>query len=421
MDKFIIHGDKKLSGTVEISGSKNAALPIMVATLLAPGKYTIHNVPRLRDVRTMAHLLRIIGAKIEFENHSLVIDTMRADFPEAPYELVKTMRASVYVLGPLLARFGRARVSLPGGCAWGPRPVDLHMKGMEKLGAKLELDQGYIVARTSQLKGNHIHFDTSSVGATGNVMMAAVLANGITTIENAAMEPEIIDLGNFLKSMGARIEGLGTSKIQIEGVPGLHPGDYSVIPDRIETGTFLIAGLLTKGKMKLNNCQPNHLTEVLEKLQNTGAQLRLKQDSIEIEGADQIKPVNVTTSIYPGFPTDLQAQWIALMSRADGSSIVTDTIFTDRFTHVPELNRLGAKIVVKNNSAFIQGVTGLNGAPVMSTDLRASASLVLAALAAKGRSDLHRVYHIDRGYEKIEEKFRLLGADILRSDDQEPE
>ena len=393
----------------------------MVATLLAPGKYTINNVPRLRDVRTMAHLLRIIGAKIEFENHSLVIDTMRADFPEAPYELVKTMRASVYVLGPLLARFGRARVSLPGGCAWGPRPVDLHMKGMEKLGAKLELDQGYIVARTSQLKGNHIHFDTSSVGATGNVMMAAVLANGITTIENAAMEPEIIDLGNFLKSMGARIEGLGTSKIQIEGVPGLRSGDYSVIPDRIETGTFLIAGLLTKGKMKLNNCQPNHLTEVLEKLQDTGAQLRLKQDSIEIEGADQIKPVNVTTSIYPGFPTDLQAQWIALMSRADGSSIVTDTIFTDRFTHVPELNRLGAKIVVKNNSAFIQGVTGLNGAPVMSTDLRASASLVLAALAAKGRSDLHRVYHIDRGYEKIEEKFRLLGADILRSDDQEPE
>jgi UDP-N-acetylglucosamine 1-carboxyvinyltransferase len=421
LDKFIIHGDKKLSGTVEISGSKNAALPIMVATLLAPGKYTINNVPRLRDVRTMAHLLRIIGAKIEFENHSLVIDTLRADFPEAPYELVKTMRASVYVLGPLLARFGRARVSLPGGCAWGPRPVDLHMKGMEKLGAKLELDQGYIVARTSQLKGNHIHFDTSSVGATGNVMMAAVLASGITTIENAAMEPEIIDLGNFLKSMGARIEGLGTSKIQIEGVPGLRSGDYSVIPDRIETGTFLIAGLLTKGKMKLNNCQPNHLTEVLEKLQDTGAQLRLKQDSIEIEGADQIKPVNVTTSIYPGFPTDLQAQWIALMSRADGSSIVTDTIFTDRFTHVPELNRLGAKIVVKNNSAFIQGVTGLNGAPVMSTDLRASASLVLAALAAKGRSDLHRVYHIDRGYEKIEEKFRLLGADILRSDDQEQE
>jgi UDP-N-acetylglucosamine 1-carboxyvinyltransferase len=421
LDKFIIHGEKKLSGTVEISGSKNAALPIMVATLLAPGKYTIRNVPRLRDVRTMAHLLRIIGAKIEFENHSLVIDTMRADFPEAPYELVKTMRASIYVLGPLLARFGRARVSLPGGCAWGPRPVDLHMKGMEKLGAKLELDQGYIVARTDQLKGSHIHFDTSSVGATGNVMMAAVLASGITTIENTAMEPEIIDLGNFLKSMGARIEGLGTSKIRIEGVPGLHPGDYSVIPDRIETGTFLIAGLLTDGKMKLINCQPDHLTEVLEKLQETGAYLKVDNNAIEIEGADQIKPVNVTTSIYPGFPTDLQAQWIALMSRADGSSIVTDTIFTDRFTHVPELNRLGAKIEVKNNSAFIQGVAGLNGAPVMSTDLRASASLVLAALAAKGRSDLHRVYHIDRGYEKIEEKFRLLGADILRSDDQEQE
>jgi UDP-N-acetylglucosamine 1-carboxyvinyltransferase len=421
LDKFIIHGEKKLSGTVEIGGSKNAALPIMVATLLAPGKYTIHNVPRLRDVRTMAHLLRIIGAKIEFENHSLVIDTLRADFPEAPYELVKTMRASVYVLGPLLARFGRARVSLPGGCAWGPRPIDLHMKGMEKLGAKLELDQGYIVARTNQLKGNHIHLDTSSVGATGNVMMAAVLASGITTIENAAMEPEIIDLGNFLKNMGARIEGLGTNKIQIEGVPGLRPSDYSVIPDRIETGTFLIAGSLTGGKMKLKNCQPDHLTEVLDKLRETGAHLKVDQNAIEIGGAEQIKPVNVTTSIYPGFPTDLQAQWIALMSRADGSSMVTDTIFTDRFTHVPELNRLGAKIVVKNNSAFIQGVSGLNGAPVMSTDLRASASLVLAALAAKGRTDLHRVYHIDRGYEKIEEKFRLLGADILRSDDQESE
>ena len=421
MDKFIIHGDKDLTGTVEISGSKNAALPIMVATLLAPGKYTIHNVPRLRDVRTMAHLLRIIGAKIEFENHSLVIDTMRADFPEAPYELVKTMRASIYVLGPLLARFGRARVSLPGGCAWGPRPVDLHIKGMEKLNANVELDGGYIVARANRLKGNHIHFDISSVGATGNVMMAAVLASGNTILENAATEPEIVDLGNFLKSMGARIEGLSTSKIHIEGVPGLRPCDYSVIPDRIETGTFLIAGLLTHGKMTLNNCQPGHLTEVLEKLKETGANLKIDQDKIEVVGGTEIKPVNVTTAVYPGFPTDLQAQWIALMSRANGSSIVTDTIFTDRFTHVPELNRLGAKIEVKNNSAFIQGVSGLNGAPVMSTDLRASASLVLAALGARGRTDLHRVYHIDRGYEKIEEKFKSLGADILRSDDQEPE
>lgn len=419
MDKFVISGGIPLKGEVQISGSKNAALPIMAATLLAPGKYPIGNIPRLRDVRTMAHLLRIIGAKVELEDHSLLVDSTQADYPEAPYELVKTMRASVYVLGPLLARFKKARVSLPGGCAWGPRPVDLHIKGIRKLGAELKLEGGYIVASCNRLKGAHIYLDVASVGATGNIMMAAALADGETVIENAASEPEIVDLGNFLKTMGARIRGLGTPFIRIEGVPGLRPAEYQIIPDRIETGTFLIAGLTTGGHIKLQNCQPHHLTEVLAKLQETGAQLTVEKNSIEIASQGEIKPVNVTTAVYPGFPTDMQAQWIALMCIARGSSVVTDTIFTDRFTHVPELLRLGSDIVMKNNSAFINGVPRLKGAPVMSTDLRASASLVLAAMAAEGRSDVHRVYHIDRGYEKIEEKLQQLGANILRMDEHE--
>ncbi len=416
MDKFIIQGGKALKGEVTISGSKNAALPIMVATLLAPGKYNLSNVPELRDIRTMAHLLRIIGVKIDFGDNSLLIDTTTADFPEAPYELVKTMRASIYVLGPLLARFQQAKVSLPGGCAWGPRPVDLHIKGMKKLGAELNLENGYIVARASKLTGNHLYLDVSSVGATANIMMAAVLADGITTIENAAEEPEITDLGEFLKKMGARIEGLGTKKITIEGMPGLHPTDYQVIPDRIETGTFILAGLISGGEIIVKKCEPQHLMKVLDKISETSADVQINQNEIRLKSPSKILPVNVTTEVYPGFPTDMQAQWIALMSLADGSSVVTDTIFNDRFTHVPELTRLGAQLVQKNNSVFIQGVKMLKGAQVMSTDLRASASLVLAALAAEGRSDVHRVYHIDRGYEKIEQKLQKIGADIKRED-----
>lgn len=414
MDKFIINGGKPLKGTITVSGSKNAMLPIMAATLLAPGKYTLYNVPELRDVRTMAHLLRIIGAKVEFSDHTLIIDTTQADFPEAPYELVKTMRASIYVLGPLLARFKNAKVSLPGGCAWGPRPVDLHIKGMKKLGAEIDLDRGFIVASCKKLHGTPIHFDVSSVGATGNVMMAAVLADGITILENAAIEPEIVDLGHFLIQMGARIQGLGTKTVQIEGMPGLHPTDYTVIPDRIETATFLTAARITGGEITLTSCQPQHLLEVIEKLRESGSQIDYSDNQITLKSRGPIQPVNVTTAVYPGFPTDMQAQWIALMSLAEGSSVVTDTIFTDRFTHVPELNRLGAQIVQKNNSAFIQGVKELKGAPVMSTDLRASASLVIAALAAKGTSEIFRVYHIDRGYEKIEQKLQRLGADIRR-------
>ncbi len=421
MDKFVIHGGKPLQGEVRVSGSKNAALPIMTAALLAPGKYHFRNVPRLRDVNTLAHLLRIIGAKVEFEDHTMLVDTTTADFPEAPYELVKTMRASIYVLGPLLARFKQAKVSLPGGCAWGPRPVDLHIKGMKKLGASLELEGGYIVAKSETLRGNHIYLDVPSVGATGNIMMAAVLAEGETTIENAASEPEIVDLGDFLEKMGARITGLGTRVVRIAGVPGLRPADHEIIPDRIEASTFLTAGLITGGNIKLLNCQPDHLAELLEKLKEAGAGIMLGEKSIVLSSGKSIQPVNVTTAVYPGFPTDMQAQWIALMTLAQGSSVVTDAIFTDRFTHVPELMRLGADIVMKNNSAFIRGIKQLTGAPVMSTDLRASASLVLAALAAQGRSDVHRVYHIDRGYETIERKLQQLGADIERRNDNENE
>jgi UDP-N-acetylglucosamine 1-carboxyvinyltransferase len=416
LDKFIIQGGKKLTGEVSISGSKNAALPIMVATLLSPGKYTLTNIPQLRDIRTMAHLLRIIGVKVDFEKNTLYIDTTTADFPEAPYELVKTMRASIYVLGPLLARFQEAKVSLPGGCAWGPRPVDLHLKGIKKLGAQLELENGFIVAHAPKLTGGNIHLDVSSVGATANIMMAAVLANGITTIENAAEEPEIVDLGGFLSQMGARIEGLGSHKITIEGMPGLHPTNYKVIPDRIETGTFLLAGLISGGNIKLKDCEPNHLMKVIDKIRETNTIINIENKEIQLTSPPKIKAIDVTTEVYPGFPTDMQAQWIALMSLAEGSAVVTDTIFNDRFTHVPELARLGAQLVQKNNSVFIQGVKVLKGAPVMSTDLRASASLVIAALAAEGRSDVHRVYHIDRGYDKIELKLQQLGADIKRED-----
>ena len=418
MDKFVIQGGATLHGEVEVSGSKNAALPIITACLLAPGIYRLHNIPRLRDVRTIAHLMRVIGAKIEFENHTMMVDTRHADFPEAPYELVKTMRASIYVLGPLLARFGRARVSLPGGCAWGPRPVDLHIKGMEKLGAEIELDRGYIHARArSPLSGNKIYLDVSSVGATGNIMMAAVLAKGETVIENAAEEPEIVNLGEFLIAMGARIKGLGSKSITIDGVRQLHPIDFSVIPDRIEAATFLVGGLITHGEISVNKCEPEHLQEVLSKLQEAGAELTVQKDSIHLKSSGIIRPTDVTTQVYPGFPTDMQAQWIALMSVAEGSSVVTETIYPDRFTHVPELRRLGADVERKGNAAFIRGRKKLVGAPVMSTDLRASASLVLAALVAEGTTDIHRVYHIDRGYERIEEKLQKLGARIERMDD----
>jgi len=414
MEKFVIIGGQKLSGTVEISGAKNSVLALMPATILASGTYKIYNTPDLRDVKTMSQVLMEMGVDVKFENHVLTINTENISKFEAPYELVKKMRASIYVLGPLVGRFGYARVSLPGGCAWGPRPVDLHIEGIRKLGAEVELDAGYIVAKAKQLKGAKIHFDKPSVGATGNIMMASVLAKGTTVIENAAKEPEIVQLGEFLISMGARINGLGTDKIEIEGVDALHPADIVTIPDRIEAGTFLVAGAITGGRIKVEKCNPSHFEALLLKLEDAGCHLNIGADFVEIEAPDEIKPVDVTTAVYPGFPTDMQAQWIALMSIANGTSVITETIFYDRFKHVPELVRLGADIEVNVNVAIVRGVKKLKGTKVMSTDLRASASLILAGLVAEGRTEVLRIYHIDRGYEHIEKKLQQLGAQIWR-------
>ena len=416
MDKIIIQGQNSLSGSVNISGAKNAVLPIMAAALMAEGESVISRVPDLRDTRTMIKLMEIVGAKCSMEGNCLKIDADSVNNPEAPYDLVKTMRASFYVLGPLLARFGTVKVSLPGGCAWGPRPVDFHLKGLEKLGAKVTLRSGYILAEAKKLKGANINFEFPSVGATGNIVMAATTADGITTIENAAREPEIVQLCDYLNKMGASISGVGTSKIVIEGVESLYPANIDVIPDRIEAGTFLMAGALM-GKITLDEVNPEHLDAVLQKLKEVGALVKTTSNSVTIEPGG-LKPVDMKTAVYPGFATDLQAQWVALMSLADGSSMVTDTVYHDRFSHVPELNRFGANIKVDKNTAFIRGVKELVGAPVMSTDIRASAALIIAALAAKGQTEVSRVYHIDRGYERIEEKFRNLGAEISRANFQ---
>ncbi len=417
MDKFIIKGGNQLSGCLRVSGAKNASLPLMAATLLAPGRHLIRNVPQLRDVRTMAHLLRVIGAKVDLSEHALTVDTEHCTFWEAPYELVKTMRASVYVLGPLLARFKKARVSLPGGCAWGPRPVDLHLMGMQRLGARIELEGGYILAEADQLKGAKINFPIPSVGATGNVMMAASLARGTTLIKNAACEPEIVALAEFINAMGGKVNGAGTDQVEIEGVSELGPAEFGNIPDRIEAGTFLVAVALAGGDVTLQNLRPDHLEAVLDVLDRAGFMLETGESSVRIKAEGRAKPVDIRTAPFPGFPTDMQAQWIALMSLAKGGCAVTDTIYPDRFTHVAELRRLGADIIVERGTAMVRGVDHLRGAPVMSTDLRASASLIVAGLAAEGQTDLSRVYHIDRGYERIEEKLRLLGAEIQRVDE----
>lgn len=415
MDKFVIHGGKPLHGEVEISGSKNATLPLMAAALDAGGKYVFENVPDLKDVKTLAHLLRIIGAQVDYVPHKMIIDTSRCNFFEAPYELVKTMRASIYVLGPLLGRFGRAKVSLPGGCAWGPRPVDLHLKGMQMLGAQIDLEGGYIIAKAQRLKGTKIHFDISSVGATGNILMAAVLAQGTTIIENAAREPEIEALEHFLVKMGARIEGVGTDTLIIEGVDELKPTNETMIPDRIEAGTFMVAGAITGGDITLKNVRNDHIAALIAKLEEAGVQIETNETTLRINAQKPLKPVNITTAVYPGFPTDMQAQWISLMSVTNGVSIIKDTIFLDRFNHVPELRRLGADITTNENTAIIRGISKLKGAPVMSTDLRASASLIIAGLAAEGTTEILRIYHIDRGYEAIEKKLQGLGADIHRT------
>ena len=413
MDKIFIEGQKTLSGSVQISGAKNAVLPIMTAALMAEGRSVVTRVPDLRDTRTMIRLMEIVGATCSFENGRLVIDGSTVNNPEAPYDLVKTMRASFYVLGPLLARFGVVKVSLPGGCAWGPRPVDFHLKGLEKLGAKITLESGYIIAEAKRLQGTKISFEFPSVGATGNIAMAAATAEGTTIIENAAREPEIVQLCEYLNTMGACIRGIGTTRLTIDGVETLRSADIDVIPDRIEAGTFLTAGALL-GEITLNGVIPEHLDSVILHFKEAGCNVSTTSNSVTIAQADKIQPVDMTTAVYPGFPTDLQAQWVALMTLAKGSSMITDTVYHDRFSHVPELNRFGANIKVENNTAFVRGVDALVGAPVMSTDIRASASLIVAGLAAKGRTEVSRVYHIDRGYEQIEEKFRSLGANIWR-------
>lgn len=415
MDKFVITGGKKLNGKLSVSGAKNASLALMPAVLLTSGISKLYNTPRLNDVFTMIKLLSQMGITSDFKDDQLELNTTEIKTYEAPYELVKKMRASIYVLGPLLSRYGYAKVSLPGGCAWGPRPINLHLMALQKMGAKIDLEQGYIIAKANRLNGAKISFDIPSVGATGNTLMAAALAKGTTVINNAACEPEITNLANFLIKMGAKINGIGTSILEIDGVDELTPSEINTIPDRIEAGTLLIAAAITRGYLELVDANEYHIYSILSKLEEAGIKITIGNNSIQLDATDsEIKSVDVSTSVFPGFPTDMQAQWIALMSLANGTANVTDTIYFDRFNHVPELVRLGADIVVNDNTARVVGVKKLTGAKVMSTDLRASASLVLAGLAAEGTTEVLRVYHLDRGYQKIEEKLNSLGADIQR-------
>jgi len=414
MDKFIVHGPVKLNGSVEVKGAKNAVLPLMAAALLTRGENIIDNVPDLRDVKTMIELLEILGAGVEFKRGRLKIDSSHIRHFEAPYDLVRTMRASIYVLGPLVAAHQEAKVSLPGGCAWGPRPIDLHLSAMKKLGAKVTLDHGYIYARAKRLKGGEVVFPISSVGATAQTLMAAVLAKGETTIRNAALEPEVTELAEALVGIGARIEGIGTPTMVIEGVDELAPLNYRVIPDRIEAGTFAAAAVATGGRVTMEGCNPDHLEAVIDVLKQCGATFKIAEGTIEVRGPASLESVHVVTREYPGFPTDMQAQMMAVLCRAQGVSTIKDTIYPDRFTHVPELRRLGALIRLDGNLAVITGVKSLEGAPVMATDIRASSGLIIAALVARGKTDITRVYHIDRGYERIEKRLRKLGADIKR-------
>jgi len=417
VDKLVIHGGQPLEGEIRISGSKNATLPLLAATLLAPGVYRFSNVPALRDVRTMSHLLRILGAQVDAAGHELRIDTTRARYNEAPYELVKTMRASFYVLGPLVARLKEARVSLPGGCAWGPRPVDLHIRGLQALGATTSLEDGFVVARAQRLRGGTFEFPISSVGATGNTLMAAVLAQGATVLKNCALEPEITQLAEFLTRMGANIEGIGTRDLVIHGVPELHPADAEMIPDRIETGTYMCAVGMAGGRVRITHCDPRHLESPIAFARRMGLKIESNGDAVIAERTSaRLAPVNIATEPYPGFPTDLQAPFMAMACLAHGISRITETIYRDRFAHVGELMRLGAQITMDGETAVIEGRKELTAAPVMSTDLRASVCLVLAGLAARGVTEVKRVYHLDRGYEKIEEKLSKVGAQITREE-----
>jgi UDP-N-acetylglucosamine 1-carboxyvinyltransferase len=416
MDKLQIRGGVPLEGEVKISGSKNATLPILAGAILAAEPVVVGNVPHLKDVTTTIQLLARMGATVTIDERSRIeVDGSTIKDTLAPYELVKTMRASILVLGPLVARFGKADVSLPGGCAIGARPVNIHVAGLQAMGADITIDGGYIRARAGRLKGARLVLDTVTVTGTENLMMAATLADGETIIENAAREPEVVDLANFLIAMGAKIQGAGTDKIVIEGVEKLHGTQYEVLPDRIEAGTYLVAGAITRGHVRLKNTRPDHLDAVLAKLVDAGAKVGTGESWIEVDMRGQRpRAIDVRTAPYPAFPTDMQAQFAALNTVADGVGTVIETIFENRFMHMLEMRRLGAEIRLEGNTAIIRGVERLTGAPVMATDLRASASLVLAGLVAEGRTDVERIYHIDRGYEAIEEKLAQLGAQIKR-------
>jgi UDP-N-acetylglucosamine 1-carboxyvinyltransferase len=413
MDKIVIEGGLPLEGEVAVSGAKNAALPILAATLLAPGIHRLDNVPPLADIRTMKRLLGIMGVKFE-DGDSLVVDSTKLTGWMAPYELVKTMRAAVLVLGPLVARARQASVSLPGGCAIGARPINLHLKGLEAMGVKITLNQGYVEAKAKRLEGAEIILDFPTVTGTENLLMAATLAQGTTRLVNAAQEPEVADLANFLVAMGANIEGIGTDVLTIHGVEALQPSTYRIMSDRIEVGTYLTAAAITRGQVTITNAPVNHLTAILEKFRDAGVRLTTEESTITVTPGTSLHGVDVKTLPYPGFPTDMQAQFMALMSVAKGASVITETIFEDRFIHVSELQRLGADITISGNQAVVRGRRQLSGAPVMATDLRASASLVIAGLAAQGTTEVHRVYHLDRGYALLTDKLAALGARIKR-------
>ncbi|MDD4996715.1 MAG: UDP-N-acetylglucosamine 1-carboxyvinyltransferase [Syntrophales bacterium] len=413
MDKMVIGGGRRLQGEVRISGAKNAALPVLVSSLLVDGECAFRNIPDLADIKTIKKLLRSLGVKIQ-GGETVRIHAGDIANCEASYDLVRTMRASILVLGPLVARRGEARVSLPGGCAIGARPVNLHIRALQEMGAEVMLRDGYVEAKASRLKGADIYFDISTVTGTENILMAATLAKGTTTLKNAAREPEIVNLAEVLAGMGARIKGAGSDVITIEGVESLHPVEAAVIPDRIETGTFLIAAGMTGGDIRILGCEPNHNEALIAKLRDAGMKIEAQEDVLRALGGDVVKSVDVQTLPYPGFPTDLQAQIMALMALGNGLSMITETIFENRFMHVGEMMRMGADITIQGKTAIVRGVPKLHGAPVMATDLRASASLILAGLAAEGTTTLSRVYHIDRGYQRIEEKLSALGADIRR-------
>jgi len=414
MDKLLISGRASLKGEIKISGAKNAALPIMASTLLAPGVHTLKRIPRLRDVFTMTELIRRMGGSVHFDG-VCIIDTTKINKFEASYDLVKTMRASILVLGPLVARFGKAKVSLPGGCAIGARPVNLHIRGLEKMGAKISLEEGYIFATARNLKGTKIYFDIPTVTGTENIMMAATLAKGTTVIENAAKEPEIVDLANYLIEMGAKIKGAGTSILTIEGVPELKPpSEYEIIPDRIETGTFIAIAGACGADIVLQGCRIDHIDAIILKMKDAGITFKETENGLRVIGSRRPQAVDVKTMPYPGFPTDMQAQFMAMMTIANGTSIIKETIFENRFMHVAELKRMGANITIEGNTATVRGVKKLKGAPVMATDLRASASLVIAGLIAEEETIIDRIYHLDRGYEELDKKLIKLGAKIKR-------